>query len=113
MHDPNRKPFKTVSLSIPIANHRAKAAVLIRKTGQYKLHHYPSALEPHPSRQNFLLGSSLVPCQINRVPDEGKGSPGLAPMLGTKANQHYPAFAMLELGQRDPVFDLVFAQQPS
>ncbi len=66
--------------------------------------------EPHPGRQDCLLGISLLRGQINRVPDEGECSPGLAAMLGPKAEQHDAAFAHPNFGERDSILNLVFAQ---
>jgi hypothetical protein len=55
----------------------------------------------------------LLVSHVNRIPDEWKGSPGLAAMLGPKAEQHDAAFAIVDFGERDLVSDLVFAEKPA
>jgi hypothetical protein len=47
---------------------------------------------------------------VNRIPDEWKGSPGLAAMLGPKAEQHDAAFAHANFGECDSIPNFVFAQ---
>ena len=58
------------------------------------------------------LTAGLVP-QVNRVPDEGKRAPGLAPMLRPEGEKDDAALGHFDFGQRNPILDFLFAEQPA
>src|SRR5205085_10969513 len=72
----------------------------------------PSSEISKKTSQSHFYSSSRRAC-VNSVPDERERAPGLAPMLGTKSEEHDAAFAHGDFGECDLVFDLILTTQPA